>query len=313
MVQAIYFPFLIPSPYEELEAFLSESPHARARLEEAGAALGYDLADAYRGASHRAKELPRSDWTVHACAQMALLLALADWAADEAGADPQVCGGQCFGAWVAAVQSGALSLADGMDMAHLNGRLEAEHFDTLADPVGSLVLYLPQEDRAAELVAPFADEGLELSLRLGSGVHAVAGPVRLLEPCAERLRELGGRPLYYSNRVEHCSWTAPLQQRLIPEIARYPWHTPRIAFLSELSGSLLRDGEAVRDDLLDGMTRNVAWEQTRSGLLAAGVDTVYMISTNRKRNLLSRVLADDFTVVTVTPDLALAREPVEVP
>lgn len=314
MVQAIYFPFLIPSPFEELEPFLTESPHAVARLHEASEALGYDLLDAFRATSHRAIQLPRSDWTLHACTQMAALLALADWADESLAADPSVCGGQCFGAWVAAVYSGAMSLADGVELSHINGRLEAEYFDALPDPVGSVVLYLPKEDKTAELLAPFADDpsgGLELSLTLGAGVYAVAGPVRLLDPFAERLRDFGGRPLYFSNRVEHCSWTGPLQQMVTPAVHSYPWPTPRVPFLSE-TGALLHGGQEVRDDLLDSMTANVRWQTTVAGLKAAAVDTVYVVGTSKKRNLLSRVLADDgFTVVTVTPELALARETVE--
>lgn len=300
MAQAIYFPFYLPSSFAELETFLTTNPHAQQRMRQASEALGYDLLDAFRAASaFDPSELPSREWMVHGSTYMVVYLALAD-RIDAAGTDVSVCGGQCMGSWVAAVYAGAISPEDYLELAGINGELETEYFASLPEPVGSQVLWMPSPGRTEALLATF-DGDLELSLAFGGGMYTVVGPARLLDPLAERAREFGGRPLYRSTRVEHCSLLRPVQEKLAGQMHSYTWRTPRHTFVSEVDGSLLTSGEAVRDDLLDGISRPITWERTVAGLRAAEVDTVSMIGANNK-NMLSRVLAKDFHVVSVTPE-----------
>jgi [acyl-carrier-protein] S-malonyltransferase len=312
MTDAVYFPFLVPARPEELEPVVRRSRHVAERIGQASDTLGRDVLAALSNPSGGgARRLGRDAWTAHAAVQMSVGLGLADRLDEVAPAAVSVCGGQCLGAWIAAVYSGALSWADALDIVRINGRIEADHFDSLPDPLGSMIVFLPNRRRASELLDDIdrgRPGGLELSLSFGRGLYGVAGPVRLLEPFGERVRAAGGRPVYRSNRVEHCSYTRVLQRRIAPVVRARRWRTPRVTVVSEVDGSLLDTAEDVRDDLIAGISAHVRWERTVAGLRAAAVRRAHVVGHNDK-TMLGRVLADHFEVVPVAPGTAPAHDP----
>lgn len=295
---ALFFPGLVPTSHNAVSAFAEGSAHARRRLAVADEVLGYSVLSRYRDASIY-------DWEVFEAGYMAISLALADWAVEHHGVQPRVCGGQSFGAFMAAVFAGALSYRDALLLLQRSVQVEVSYFDTLPEKLGCHFFYRLSHAQVDELVREFRAAGhpIELSVVLDEQVHAVSGPSAVLADFESRVREAGGYPFYTMNRAEHCSMVGGLRDRLRDEV--YPtvtWRTPEVPLLSDVTGEQLTDPVAICNDLLDGWTHPVHWNTVTDGLRAAGVDHVYVVGP---RTMFARITSGIFDTTLVTTKMAL--------
>jgi [acyl-carrier-protein] S-malonyltransferase len=299
MSVALFFPGLIPTRYDTVSEFVSSNEHARRRFAEADEVLGYSLIDSYRDAAIY-------DWEVYEAGFMALTLALAEWAEENLGARPAVCGGQSFGAFMAVVRAGALTYRDGLELIRRSVAVEREYFDSLQEPLGCHFFYRLPYRTVERLLKEFeaAGEWLELSVVLDDGVHAVSGPLDTLSRFEQRVREEGGFPFYTMNRAEHCSAVAGLRQRLHGEVyGTVEWRPAAIPVVSDVDGRLLTDPEELKQDLLDGWTTPVHWQTVVRGLKSAGVEEVWIPGP---RNMFARITNNSFATKVISPKLVAA-------
>ncbi|WP_406692040.1 hypothetical protein REH65_08660 [Saccharopolyspora sp. ID03-671] len=288
---ALYFPGLVPTKFSAIEDFLRTSDHARARIEVADDVLGYSLLDAYA-------EAEVYDWEVYESGFLVLTLALADWALDHVELDPVLCGGQSFGAIIAAVFSGALSYEDGLRLVRASAAVELDYFAAVPEPLGCLFFYRLDSRTVDALVADFPGE-LEVSIYLDDSVHAVSGTLADLRLFEDRVRESGGYPFYTMNRSEHCSTVRPLRDRLETEVYdRVSWNSPKWPMLSDVSGRLLTDPAEIEKDLLDGWVTPVRWSTVVEGMRAARAEHAHIIGP---RNMFARITNNALPTDVITP------------
>jgi [acyl-carrier-protein] S-malonyltransferase len=299
MSVALFFPGLIPTRYDTISEFVATNEQARRRFAEADEVLGYSLIGAYRDAAIY-------DWEVYEAGFMALSLGLADWAEENLGGRPTVCGGQSFGAFMAAVRAGALSYAEGLQLVQRSVVVERDYFDSLAEPLGCHFFYRLPYDTVAALIKEFEARGewVELSVALDDEVHAVSATMATLERFEQRVREEGGFPFYTMNRAEHCSAVSGLRRRLQDEVySTVEWRPARIPVVSDVDGRLLTDPEELKQDLLDGWTTPVHWETVIRGLKDAGVEEVWIPGA---RSMFARITKNSFVTRVISPKLVAA-------
>lgn len=300
MSLVLFFPGLTPTRYDSVSEFVTTHEYAGRRFAEAGEVLGYSLVDAYRRASVH-------DWEVHQSGYLALTLALADWAEDHYGEQPGLCGGQSFGAVMAAVRSGCLTYADALLLTARSVRVEQQHFASLPEPLGCHFFYRLPHAAVERLMAEFRAQGewMELSVAFDASVHAVSARRAALGRFEERVREEGGIPFHTIGRAEHCSVNAGLRARLAGEVyGSVTWHDPAVPFVSDVDGRVLRSGAEIREDLLDGWTTPVRWQTVVDGISRGGGDRVWIPGP---RNMFARISNRVFPTRVISPREALGR------
>ncbi|GAA2804836.1 ACP S-malonyltransferase [Crossiella cryophila] len=294
MADAIYFPGLVPTTFPAIASFLQENEYAQARLRAADEVLGYSLIKAYEHAEIY-------DWEVYEAGYMALTLALADWADDHLDLSPVVFGGQSFGAIIGSVYAGVLSYADGLTLVRESAKVELDYFAGLAEPLGCFFFYRLDGPAVDRLVARCRAEGrnVEASVYLDNSVHAVSGVMADLEYFRELVREEGGFPFYLMNRAEHCTMVAGLRQRLETEVySKLDWRPARVPMLSDVTGELITDPQAIMTDLLDGWVTPVRWATVVEGIRRSRAEQAYIIGP---RNMFSRLTGNTVPTAVVTP------------
>lgn len=298
MADAIYFPGLVPTSFQSIETFLKENPYAQERFRAADEFLGYSLIEAYEHAEIY-------DWEVYEAGYMALTLALADWADDHLDLSPVVFGGQSFGAIIGCVHNGVLSYEDGLRLVRESAKVEVEYFEGLAEPLGCFFFYRMDSPTVDRLIAQCQAEGrqVEASIYLSNSVHAVSGRMTDLEHFRELVREAGGFPFYLMNRAEHCTMVTALRTRLENEVYRkLNWRPSRVPMLSDVTGELITDPEAIMTDLLDGWTTPVVWSTVVEGLRESKAEQAYVIGP---RNMFAQLAGDSLPTAVVTPKAVL--------
>lgn len=302
MSDALFFPGLMPTRYTAVRDFVTTDPFALRRLDEAEEVLGYPVMERYRDASIY-------DWEVFETGFMAITLALADWAEEHLGLRPSVCGGQSFGAFMAAVYAGALSYADSLLLLRRSVVVERRYFESLAEPLGCLFFYRLSHDTVQRLVTEFVARGqwMEISVVLDEEVHAISATLVTLAALEGRVREEGGYPIYTMNRAEHCSAVAELPRQLDREVYdAFTWSELRLPVVSDVDGARITDPDVLRRDLLDGWVHPVRWDTIITGMRAAAVERVTIVGP---RSMFERITNGAFPTVVVTPKMARGSRP----
>ncbi len=294
MPDALYFPGLVPSASSSVEEFMRRNEFVQRRLRVADEVLGYSLLDAYAKAEIY-------DWEVFETGFMVLTLALADWTMENLDIDPVLCGGQSFGAIVAAVFTGALDYPDAIEFIRASTAVETDYFNGLPAPMGCLFFYRLDSASVDRLIEQCRSDGLDLeaSVYLDDSVHAVSGPIEHLKIFRQLIRDRGGHAFYLMNRAEHCPSVAPLRERLKNEVyQKFTWNTPSLPLLSDVTGELLHHPDAIMEDLLDGWVSPVHWTTVVEGIRTAGADNVLIIGP---RNMFARITNNRLPTAVVTP------------
>ncbi|CAM5492552.1 malonyl CoA-acyl carrier protein transacylase [Streptomyces spiroverticillatus] len=299
MSLVLFFPGLTPTTYDAISEFATTHAYAKQRFAEADEVLGYSLIEAYKKASIY-------DWEVYQSGVMALALALADWAEEHYAEQPGLCGGQSYGAVMAAVRAGTLSYADALRLMSRSVRVEQDYFASQPEPIGCHFFYKLSYDTVMRLIEEFRAQGewMELSIAFDASVHAVSASLGAIARFEERVRQEGGIPFYTVDRAEHCSANAGLRDRLAKEVyGSVTWNDPVIPIISDVDGRLLTEGAAVREDLLDGWTTPIHWQTIVQGISRGGGDRVWIPGP---RNMFARISNRVFPTRVISPRTALA-------
>jgi phthiocerol/phenolphthiocerol synthesis type-I polyketide synthase E len=153
----------------------------------------------------------------------------------ERGVRPEAMIGHSFGEYTAACLAGVLRLEDALSLVAARGRLVQP-----LPPGGMLAVSLPE----AEL-APLLGGGLALAAHNGPDLCVVAGPAEAVARAQERLEARGVecRRLLISHAF-HCPLVEPVLESFAAELRRARMEPPRIPYLSNVTGTWIRDEEA---------------------------------------------------------------------
>ncbi|HEX6863352.1 MAG TPA: type I polyketide synthase, partial [Thermoanaerobaculia bacterium] len=188
--------------------------------------LGGDLRDLLEGELENTELAQPALFAVeHALARL-----WASW-----GLSPEAMIGHSLGEYVAACLAGVFSFEDGLALVAQRGRLLA------ALPRGSMAS-LPLSE--AE-ISPLLDNGLALAAVNGAAQCVVSGPDEEIQGLLERLaaRGIEGRRL----RTSHAFHSAMMEPAVAPfaaAVGRIRLSPPRIPWVSNVTGTWIRDSEA---------------------------------------------------------------------
>jgi [acyl-carrier-protein] S-malonyltransferase len=144
----------------------------------------------------------------------------------------------------------------------------------------------------------------EVSCQVDEDLHMVSLREGRLDWLQQRLRAIGGMPLYTMRPPMHCTVFGPLRDLVEAEVfSRLTFADPTIPVIADQDGTMLRTGDGVRAMLLDGFVRTVRWPSVVATLVAKGVGTVFVAGPDRLFGRV-RLTKQTFNVVPVNPALA---------
>lgn len=297
---AMVFPGMGPSPFGDVARFMMSNPLVRRRVAEADEVLGYSLLRRYQESE--------GDYTEYA--QVAFLinsLALADWARQEYGAEPQLCAGPSFGGKAAAVFSGALPFAEAVDMTARWARALEDYFAREHTELVTLSFTRTPAPQLAEVQAELTAMGEwhDVTCVVDHDFVMVTLRERNIEWLQKKLRSIGGLPLYLMRPPMHSPAFAGLRDEVERSIfADLHFSDPTIPVVADQDGSRADTAEGVRRMLLDGFVRPVRWPVVIDSLIQGGVGTLYVCGADA---LFGRVgvTTRNFTVVAASPAQAM--------
>ncbi|HKI06704.1 MAG TPA: amino acid adenylation domain-containing protein [Thermoanaerobaculia bacterium] len=153
----------------------------------------------------------------------------------EWGVRPEAMLGHSLGEYVAACLAGVFSLEDALALVAVRGRLMQEL------PKGAmLAVPLPEEETLTLLAG-----GLSLAAVNAPSLSVIAGPEEAVEAVRARLAEHGveARRLHTSHAF-HSALVEPVLGPFAETVAKLRLSPPKIPYLSNLTGTWIRDSEA---------------------------------------------------------------------
>ncbi|WP_313116383.1 malonate decarboxylase subunit epsilon [Ectopseudomonas guguanensis] len=240
---------------------LPEAPVVQACIEQASAALDEDvrLLD-----SAEALQDTRA-------VQLCLLIAGVATARvlSERGHRPDYVAGLSIGAYAAAVVAGALDFADAVRLVALRGELMQRAYP---DGYGMTAI-LGLDQGSVERLLVDAEGPVYLANINAETQLVIAGSDAAMAKVAERARALGaGAAKRLAMSVpSHCELLDEPARALAAAFARIELRAPQVRYLSSSSARLIRDPEALRDDLAYNMSRVVDWQATLVNAYERGV------------------------------------------
>ncbi|WP_037321278.1 ACP S-malonyltransferase [Amycolatopsis orientalis] len=273
---AYFFPGLDGFKLAEIGKFLVLSPFARERLAVADEVLGYSVIRTLRDSDDYASPAARAATLVNA-------LSLADWAKENLG-EPGFCVGMSFGELIAAAYAECLPFADAVRIAAGVGECELDYFRTAHQDLVTQVVTRVAAERMDELLADLSDRGVwyDLSGHVDDGHYLITMAEKHLEEFTAGVGRAGGYSLYAMRPAAHCSAFGPLRDRIEAEVLRGTvFADPAVPVVSDVDGSVLRTGRAVRELVLSGFLRPLEWRSTAVALAGLGVRRLCVVGLDR--------------------------------
>jgi len=246
-----------------------QEPAAREVFQEAGEALGFDLANlCFHG---KEEDLALTENTqpavlTHSIAALKSLQARGLPA-------PAAAAGHSLGEYSAHVCAGTLSFADAVRTVRARGRFMQE-----AVPVGegSMAAVIGLEPEQVEDLCRRAAEGEVLSpANLNSpGQIVIAGHRGAVRRAVDSAGAAGARKaiLLPVSAPFHCSLMRPAAASLLPVLRSVDFGRCRLPVYTNVDARPVRTAEEARDALYRQVCRPVRWIETIRNMVAAGVD-----------------------------------------
>lgn len=297
---ALVFPGMSPSRYVDLAKFMMVSPQARRLRKAADSVLDYSLMDEYRSAGEGYSE----------CSQVAFLIscfALAEWAQEELGIEPDLCAGASFGEKVAIAFAGSLTFSDTVRLTVQLARCEEAYFRCEYRDVVTQSVVRILEPTLREILADVAGRGewCDISCFLDDNFFMVSMREQSLDLFNSAVRAAGGIPLQVMWPPMHSSAFSALRQRVADDVLTgFRFADPRLPIVADQDGAVVDTAEGVQSLLLNSIVRPVNWPDTLRSMRERGVTKMYVAGPDA---LFGRVrcATTNFDVVTVNQRIAL--------
>jgi phthiocerol/phenolphthiocerol synthesis type-I polyketide synthase E len=191
------------------------------------------------------------------CVEYSLAMLFRDW-----GISPAAMIGHSIGEYAAAVVAGVFSFEDAVRLVALRGRIMQEQ------PPGSLAVVELAEGEAQR----YLEDGLEIALVNSPSHCVIGGPSDKIEMMQSRLRTDGIKSrVLRASHAFHTWLMDGARDQLLAAVASVDRQSPRIPFVSNLTGTWITDAQAC-DPLYwaEQMRRTVRFSQGVQTLLAGG-------------------------------------------
>ena len=239
---------------------------------EASAGPLLDRMSAVLGADWRAR-LADVAWSQSNAVAQSLVTgtSVAAWAALAPGLPRVVAvAGYSVGELAACAAAGMLDADDAMTLAERR----AAAMDACAADGATGLLGL-SDINAAEVDAACARWGLEVAIRTGERRCVVGGATNDLAAAAEHLTALGAMATPLGVRVaSHTRAMRAAVPALAQALAQARWHTPRVAWVAGITGTVLREPAEVRRALAEQVATTVRWDACMDAVAERRPDAV---------------------------------------
>ena len=281
--------------------FLDEKP-ARDVFERASGALDLDLAALCSEGPEA--ELGRTEVCQPAILTTSIAILEAARARGASLDAIEATAGLSLGEYTALVFAGALEFEDAVRLVRKRGRYMQECSD--AKPSGMVSLLGADEETAAKICDKAREGDVAGVANLnGAGQVVVSGDTAAMERVVEIAGEFGIRraiPLKVSGAF-HSELMRGAADQLESDLADIEIRSPRITFLSNVTGAPVTDPEAIRKHLGEQVCSPVRWEQTMQWLVAEGFDTFVEPGPGKVLSGLAKKIERSATVLSIgVPD-----------
>ncbi|MGK4580171.1 ACP S-malonyltransferase [Kitasatospora sp. HPMI-4] len=297
---AVVFPGMGPSSFGDVGRFMVANRHARELVAVADEVLGYSLVDAFREAEGDYSEAAQVAFMVNC-------LACARWAEDALGIAPEAVLGPSFGEKAAVAYAQALPLPEAIRMTAELARCMDDFFSREHTDIVVLSFVRTPAERLAEILAELDAQGEwhDISCHIDEGFFMLSLREGRVEWMQQRLRAIGGMPLYTMRPPLHSAAFAGLREKAEREVlSTLRFTDPKLPVVADQDGALLTTAAEVETMLLDSIVRPLHWPDAVAGLKRFGVGRVCVAGPDA---LFGRVpcTTSNFEVIPANPRLAM--------
>jgi [acyl-carrier-protein] S-malonyltransferase len=286
--------------------FYDHDPEARSLFEQAGQALGYDVAAlCLKGP---AEQLNLTEYT-----QPALLTvsAVALRLMDRAGIRPSAVAGHSLGEYTAVVAAGGLAFEDAVALVRNRGRYMQEAVEAGRGLVCAVLGM--ERSVVAEICQAASSLGVVAPANFNApGQIVIAGEKAAVEEAVRLAKAKGCRkviPLPVSVPV-HTSLMQSAADRLAVDVARVPMQDLSVPLINNVEAKSIRSAAEVRTSLVRQLASPVLWEESVQALRGLGIHTLVEVGPGKVLSGLAKRIAPDLRLLNVQdrPSLAAAVE-----
>ncbi|MBD8025897.1 malonate decarboxylase subunit epsilon [Ureibacillus sp. Re31] len=258
--------FLFPGQGSQYVGMLNDLPHdpvVKQILEESS-----DLLHLPIESLHNDKALS----TTKAVQQCLLIASVSTYKVFEKnGLTPSFVAGHSVGAFGAAVASGVLTFEEALKLVSLRGELMERTCDK---GFGMAVVLGLDEDRLLEIVTQLfnVDEPVYVSNRNSPTQITLSGSLKGLERVLEYVKKHGAISAHLLNvsTPSHCPLFKNVSEELLVELNKLDLKRPKIPISSNVNSRLLRQADAVKEDLAKSICYPVRWHDAVNLLYETG-------------------------------------------
>lgn len=279
------------------------SPAARAVFEQAGEALGCDLAGlCFNG--------PLERLTTSANCQPAIYtMSLACLAALEEAVtvSPEICGGLSLGEFAAACAAGVFGFADGVRLVSRRGQLMGEACEATD---GAMAAVLNADSEVLQAVCSEAD--VDVANYNCPGQTVISGTRANVEKAASLLADRGVKRvvMLQVDGAFHSRLMGSAAEAFRPILEQVHFAPPQCTLVQNVVGGAVSDPAAIRSNLAAQVTGSVHWEQCLATMLESGVDMLIELGPGKVLSGFAKRVDRRFPVASVA-DCATLEQTVE--
>ncbi|MDP2689678.1 MAG: ACP S-malonyltransferase [Deltaproteobacteria bacterium] len=283
---------------------------ARATFEEAGDAIGIDMAKlCFEGPS---EALDRTENTQPALltASMAAFRALNE----EVDITPSFMAGHSLGEYTALVAAGSLDFRDAVKLVKLRGRFMQE---SVPAGTGKMCAILGLDIEAVEVICDSAsiDAAVVVPANINSPAQIViSGHAVAVDIAAGLAKERGAKRVVelQVSAPSHSPLMIKAAERLASELAGTAFATPKVPVLTNVEAQAAGHDESIREILIRQLTSPVQWVGIIQKMRKEGVECIIEIGPNKVLSGLNKRIEKDIESVSLdtAPDIGKVIEAV---
>lgn len=190
------------------------------------------------------------------------------------GIQPQFVAGHSIGAFAAAVIAGVLTFDDAIKLVYQRAKLTEEAYP---DGYGMGVISGLTEREVKKVVELSHTEALPVYL---SNINAeqqiaVSGSVEGIHTAFQHAQKLGARKTTMLKVAipSHCPLMADVSQELLKLVGTFTLNNPKIPYLANHTGRILRQKNKIAEDLALNVAYPVRWHDMAEICVESGADT----------------------------------------
>ena len=245
------------------KALYDASDQARARFDEAGRILSFDIAEVmFKGSP---VDLTRTDVTQPAIFLHSVILA----EVLDAKADAQFAAGHSLGEFSALTAMGALSFEDGLTLVKV--RANAMQRACEQNP-GTMAAVIGLDDEKIEAICDEIEDVVRPANYNTPGQVVISGELKAVEAAIEKLKAAGARMVkkLAVGGAFHSELMAPAREELAEAINNIDLNEPVCPIYQNFDGECHTDPVSIKSNLIAQLTGAVKWSQSMRKLLDSG-------------------------------------------